>query len=245
MKYSPRMWRWSNRYSPQIVFYYVFSTYVEMILTFFVRHDKNISILHVCGDDPLQVPIPAPFYQYSPRMWRWSYSWSNEPQIGFVFSTYVEMILSFVHILRKWACILHVCGDDPLCLYDIRWYKKYSPRMWRWSNILIRIFYWSSVFSTYVEMILPEFNLLTLIIGILHVCGDDPIPAFNLSQRLEYSPRMWRWSWKEWMILSYLVVFSTYVEMILKTSCKTAGLISILHVCGDDYVCLAIWNRWL
>ena len=51
-------------------------------------------------------------------------------------------------------------------------------------------------------------------IGILHVCGGDPL-GFDDS-----------WAKK--------AVFSTYVEVILETPKETISLVSILHVCGGD-----------
>ena len=48
------------------------------------------------------------------------------------------------------------------------------------------------------------------------------------------SPRMWRWSWatRWWWVL--LIVFSTYVEVILKHHQITLLIRRVLHVCGGD-----------
>ena len=50
--------------------------------------------------------------------------------------------------------------------------------------------------------------------GILHVCGDDPLPMS--------------------MPKKHDIVFSTYVEMILKLILSDVWHLGILHVCGDD-----------
>ena len=50
----------------------------------------------------------------------------------------------------------------------------------------------TSVFSTYVEVILNKFNFISYKSGILHVCGGDPIMNLFLEVELLYSPRMWR-----------------------------------------------------
>ena len=54
---------------------------------------RTVSILHVCGDDPLSVK----FFLIIPS----------------VFSTYVEMILCVPDVIGCIRSILHVCGDDP------------------------------------------------------------------------------------------------------------------------------------
>ena len=50
--YSPRVWRWSL---PELIFKSI-----------------RVSILHVCGGDPLDIDVPGSGTQYSPRVWRWS-----------------------------------------------------------------------------------------------------------------------------------------------------------------------------
>ena len=50
----------------------------------------------------------------------------------------------------------------------------------------------SSVFSTYVEVILDQTPDGWRLEGILHVCGGDPLDAPNVPKMPVYSPRMWR-----------------------------------------------------
>ena len=111
---------------------------------------------------------------YSPRMWRWSSEELIEEWCGFVFSTYVEVILWLSLCWRRLSSILHVCGGDPsFCRSSLKT-GSYSPRMWRWSLC----------------------NDLSLFNGgsILHVCGGDPDYINKRMKQIEYSPRMWRWS---------------------------------------------------
>ena len=71
------------------------------------------------------------------------------------------------------------------------------------------------VFSTYVEVILIPSACFAAEIGILHVCGGDPINREIRADVGMYSPRMWRWS--SWLKFAKdrKTVFSTYVEVIL------------------------------
>ena len=133
-------------------------------------------------------------------------------------------------------CILHVCGDDP-SLFTRKWsIFRYSPRMWRWSLPVASGWVPSVVFSTYVEMILFLNRVFTFLIGILHVCGDDPISVATNLQIFGYSPRMWRWSLNICHFYFSFYVFSTYVEMILYDKTLERKVNCILHVCGDDPV---------
>ena len=63
-------------------------------------------------------------------------------------------------------------------------------------------------------MILEHFAKYYQCHGILHVCGDDP-------EQHQFQT-------------SKLLVFYTYVEMILEVVKNTTSAFSILHVCGDD-----------
>ena len=108
--------------------------------------------------------------------------------------------------------------------------------MWRWSRIKIQHKVNGQVFSTYVEMILKGRQKRIRRKGILHVCGDDPNNPIIKWNGIEYSPRMWRWSYCLVCFLCSHSVFSTYVEMILNKTLSRLKLRCILHVCGDDPV---------
>ena len=173
-QYSPRMWRWS-RLNSRIAFNcLVFSTYVEVILAERIKLLPLLSILHVCGGDPLNKQIKELQGGYSPRMWRWSW-WKVRIYVCLaVFSTYVEVILTFGILLMIYYCILHVCGGDPQLINCQSLKKLYSPRMWRWSFKGVSIIGFMCVFSTYVEVILYQVRRYKSPCRILHVCGGDP-----------------------------------------------------------------------
>ena len=148
-------------------------------------------------------------------MWRWSQLLIPAGQAIMVFSTYVEMILSSWEFGSVLESILHVCGDDPKGLCTGVYHFAYSPRMWRWSSVIATHFLQDKVFSTYVEMIPCFIISQSMEVSILHVCGDDPLTCLLGLAQLQYSPRMWRWSWPENQVYLNRTVFSTYVEMIL------------------------------
>ena len=151
-------------------------------------------------------------------MWRWSLWWPEKEVFVCVFSTYVEVILIPVSGSAYCSSILHVCGGDPL--QDGKSYDQdmYSPRMWRWSCLRRTTSQYHWGFSTYVEVILMSEEINNAKLGILHVCGGDPRAAKTTRLHSKYSPRMWRWSYKCSNLASAVLVFSTYVEVILITS---------------------------
>ena len=169
------MWRWSYGFWIVWVVSSVFSTYVEVILKQLMTHWRCGGILHVCGGDPGVPTVKAETFTYSPRMWRWSYQQPQVQPTQPVFSTYVEVIPSAIFSLWR------------NCLY--------SPRMWRWSSTGLDKLFSIPVFSTYVEVILIASSCAILKPSILHVCGGDPQQAIQFYHTLEYSPRMWRWSY--------------------------------------------------
>ena len=189
------MWRWSWSRQGGNGSRGVFSTYVEVILPFFkscafcfvvfstyvevipkkVRLSKHLSsFLHVCGGDPTS--SMSLFFKAE------------------VFSTYVEVILVLCTVSISWRGFLHVCGGDPLWWFLIIIQRQFSPRMWRWSWLSLDVVISASVFSTYVEVILPELQTIYIWQCFLHVCGGDPNSSLFTDSHLTFSPRMWRWS---------------------------------------------------
>ena len=151
-----------------------------------------------------------------------------------VFSTSVEVILGTWRSQCPARRILHECGGDPLvdqCGKSSVWY---SPRVWRWSLGSILPTASATVFSTSVEVILYHFLSLIDQSGILHECGGDPTPEGDLVEDIQYSPRVWRWSYLRFLIKSNDSVFSTSVEVIPLFAAFFARLFRILHECGGD-----------
>ena len=153
VKYSPRMWRWSQFRYHFLTIKIVFSTSVEVILTAESGMHCGASILHVCGGDPLDSRSRLSLHWYSPRMWRWSQSAKNLDILLLVFSTYVEVILLQQLHEQRYLSILHVCGGDPYHLNHHPFQLQYSPHMWRWSWIFLNILVIIKVFSTHVESV--------------------------------------------------------------------------------------------
>ena len=135
-----------------------------------------------------------------------------------VFSTYVEVILNSSGSVDEDAGVLHVCGGDHIVWAFLSKRGRCSPRMWRWSWVWMELIFQAIVFSTYVEVILSVIIFNYLPYRVLHVCGGDPWQAVVHTYGIMCSPRMWRWSYQTLTNLSWLSVFSTYVEVILQNT---------------------------
>ena len=106
--------------------------------------------------------------------------------------------------------------------------------MWRWSSIEACAALNPRVFSTYVEVILTMTPIQTHKQCFLHVCGGDPHAGKIYKNVASFSPRMWRWSYVACFLFLVIVVFSTYVEVILHKKRLDMLKIRFLHVCGGD-----------
>ena len=188
------MWRWSYLCLAELLYLWVFSTCVEVILKTDELLNYMPGILHVCGGDPDIDDIQQVVLVYSPRVWRWSLDLLAWYQTKLVFSTCVEVILAMVAAVGLMLCILHVCGGDPVYGGKVASAKAYSPRVWRWSSTNKTAESLSQVFSTCVEVIPFSTRLQDNSSGILHVCGGDPRPQPSCERFSLYSPRVWRWS---------------------------------------------------
>ena len=175
-------------------------------------------------------------------MWRWSQLRYFNHINKAMFSTYVEVILKNFHKEIDWESVLHVCGGDPTQFIILAIKLACSPRMWRWSSTTCRLSQLHTVFSTYVEVILLQMLLPSLLICVLHVCGGDPQYFDGRAVYVKCSTRMWRWSLIIFSIVIAPFVFSTYVEVILLEKMLLAGEYSVLHVCGGDPLCTT-WKK--
>ena len=149
----------------------VFSTSVEVIPWIHFTYRISNGILHECGGDPLSFSLVNWSIRYSPRVWRWSYSWRRFSWGHSVFSTSVEVILLKIFNQKQWFGILHECGGDPAFCGVLCALVPYSPRVWRWSFKS-----WPSsnnwmVFSTSVEVIQVVTSAKRWGLSILHTCG--------------------------------------------------------------------------
>ena len=151
-----------------------------------------------------------------------------------VFSTHVEMFLSFCRMRYRFLSFLHARGDVSSEFLQIGSTEEFSPRTWR----CFQCSWYSSgpcwVFSTHVEMFLSTRILAFLLLRFLHARGDVSQETLNLGSGDLFSPRTWRCFPMTALSASLTSVFSTHVEMFLLVSICTRLTHCFLHACGDD-----------
>ena len=106
-----------------------------------------------------------------------------------------------------------------------------------------------------MEVILRQLIIWRISLRFLHVCGGDPDTDTTAGGFAGFSPRMWRWSQRTLLPLLLVLVFSTYVEVILAGTAEImtksrvfstyvevipkadqikGDTLCFLHVCGGD-----------
>ena len=110
LKFSPRMWRcfWTGRLLTPTK--KIFSTYVEVFLNVLHVLIKIPHFLHVCGGVSRMIRDRTNKNIFSPRMWRCFLRLKTERRTLIIFSTYVEVFLTYVMWNPIRVDFLHVCG---------------------------------------------------------------------------------------------------------------------------------------
>ena len=128
---------------------------------------------------------------------------------------------------------LHACGDvSCVCRASIGM-SRFSPRMWRCFWQIHRHRRSGGVFSTHVEMFPNRLLIGHAASCFLHACGDvSKCDTFACIPE-KFSPRMWRCFVRLQSINRDVKVFSTHVEMFLRSKAKTNDTSRFLHACGD------------
>ena len=108
--------------------------------------------LHVCGGVSLGVVGEQAQLAFSPRMWRCFHGAIIATPDGVIFSTYVEVFLSWTSLAGVRFNFLHVCGGVSAAYgFDMRVYG-FSPRMWGCFQVSLSASDANAIFSTYVEV---------------------------------------------------------------------------------------------
>ena len=169
---------------------------------------------------------------FSPRAWRcFQLRTLLKSPIG-VFSTCVEVFLSFRRLSSSSRCFLHVRGGVSPCAEQGESKIEFSPRAWRCFHILAKWLRVLQVFSTCVEVFLSMLRRLAAQTSFLHVRGGVSSGWKKREKIRKFSPRAWRcfytnaiqeWAWR---------VFSTCVEVFLQNPSQRSSTSSFLHVRG-------------
>ena len=104
--------------------------------------------------------------------------------------------------------------------------------MWRCFHRYFDCLESGQIFSTYVEVFLLLIRLKVLPKYFLHVCGG--VSEWFRDENLQdsFSPRMWRCFSCAYVARYVTKIFSTYVEVFLRSVAGMENRLYFLHVCG-------------
>ena len=149
-----------------------------------------------------------------------------------VFSTSVEVFPIEQIAADLCGRLLHVRGGVSLISGRFWTQKRSSPRPWRCFHRANELLRFHPVFSTSVEVFLDEGCTEEEPECLLHVRGGVSRMGFDASLSSSSSPRPWRCFHFSECTSRLREVFSTSVEVFLRSSKPTAVLRCLLHVRG-------------
>ena len=152
VRFSPRMWRCFLSEKQHSGSSMIFSTYVEVFLNRQCTPSQKSDFLHVCGGVSPPVERVVAVTEFSPRMWRCFFKDDCDIHTIIIFSTYVEVFLRLMSVVKTRWNFLHVCGGVSAFQPSVLDSQRFSPRMWRCFYPEIEDLYFGTIFSTYVEV---------------------------------------------------------------------------------------------
>src|SRR3989442_1234587 len=108
----------------------------------------------------------------------------------------------------------HACGDGPWFAFPLLHWREFSPRVWGWSDYIMRAQVKLEVFPTRVGMVRFPQRVAADSHRFPHACGDGPTLAYMRSRSIPFSPRVWGWSEDGFCGSAEINVFPTRVGMV-------------------------------
>ncbi len=189
---SPRPWRCFYVGSIVLEIDSVFSTPVEVFPTVSATGEATSSLLHARGGvSPLRVFVYAD-RKSSPRPWRCFLLHDLLPRGPAVFSTPVEVFLSWRRAYTENGSLLHARGGvSTMALLKLTG-RRSSPRPWRCFCQAVLLHSKTGVFSTPVEVFLGVITDYIVSVRLLHARGGVSSALYGAIWRAASSPRPWR-----------------------------------------------------
>ena len=229
---SPRPWRCFLNSRNGLKVERVFSTSVEVFLLQSSLLSCLKRLLHVRGGVSIEYTSMLARSQSSPRPWRCFFRHLDLSAATEVFSTSVEVFLAISGAVRLLPLLLHVRGGVSQASRIIGGSSVSSPRPWRCFLSLLSNVNRNGVFSTSVEVFPTSTATASRFWRLLHVRGGvSPGRSRNFVRRVS-SPRPWRCFRARARLAHAHAVFSTSVEVFLRTMYEIDSGLSLLHVRG-------------
>jgi len=150
-----------------------------------------------------------------------------------VLPTRVGMVRCATPLQGFGQCSPHACGDGPQrCSSGLR-HRRFSPRVWGWSDFTYLQNYGQSVLPTRVGMVRSRKTSSADSRRSPHACGDGP-PTAQIGMPLGlFSPRVWGWSGISESLRNRCGVLPTRVGMVRKNTMQIKAYVRSPHACGD------------
>ena len=170
----------------------IFSTHVEVFLWRCNLSDKWTDLLHARGGVSHAMQRAKHNKQSSPRTWRCFWRTLSLSKYIPIFSTHVEVFLSYDINIYNTKNLLHARGGVSKIGISTVTTTQSSPRTWRCFYLYMYSYSKQKIFSTHVEVFPNWDSHRRAGRNLLHARGgvSKAVPAGN-SRRLS-SPRTWR-----------------------------------------------------
>ena len=163
-----------------------------MFLVRQIGMSSGLRFLHARGDVSISKAFEVIAAQFSPRTWRCFQHRRPPCFIVWVFSTHVEMFLHGLIFPPLRIRFLHARGDVSSSAACCAQSARFSPRTWRCFQLFAAFIELTGVFSTHVEMFLPQSPRSPRLRCFLHARGDVSAPIGSKHSLYTFSPRTWR-----------------------------------------------------
>jgi len=231
--FSPRVWGWSGLSRSHSPHAQVLPTRVGMVRCQGPGRLSAPSSPHACGDGPRRIATLSPDEQFSPRVWGWSGGEGRPRDRDGVLPTRVGMVRLCLLGMTPPARSPHACGDGPLMLAFPEAPVAFSPRVWGWSDHVLRHLVCGRVLPTRVGMVRAGPTCRTVRRCSPHACGDGPRRAPESDDLFTFSPRVWGWSFVQNWQPPAVLVLPTRVGMVRWDWMWCRRLGRSPHACGD------------
>ncbi len=194
--------------------------------------DLSKSLLHVRGGVSRAARQRGRWCRSSPRAWRCFSRMAKLNAKQAVFSTCVEVFPVQAMPLRGALSLLHVRGGVSVLPFLQTTPRRSSPRAWRCFSRRLFAPDPTMVFSTCVEVFPSSGVRDSSHVSLLHVRGGVSTAVRKYQITRSSSPRAWRCFRYTSQGKLRGSVFSTCVEVFLKTRWRPASASGLLHVRG-------------
>ena len=173
-RFSPHTRGCSLVVIPPLLNHVVFPAYAGMFRQRWPYHVSSASFPRIRGDVPNFIPACKPTQQFSPHTRGCSGDCLGSGFLSRVFPAYAGMFLAWWCLVFKSKCFPRIRGDVPLCVFQFRILKSFSPHTRGCSVLRMAIEAVIPVFPAYAGMFHDVKNFTLFSLSFPRIRGDVP-----------------------------------------------------------------------